>query len=342
MKKDTIIIILVLVNLAFLSKSFVLVSNNNTETATSSIDMQTYLGLIDKIAEKENNILNNSENLQKYLVQLMEENKRDYNEYVKELASIKASLNAKNQSSEEILVPVMPVNVENKSIQKKKLKSIQKGKEVSVPGSISKPMDEDGLKFEDKVKHINNVYSTKLVASNDASYFVDTISEIFFKTGNSSKGGSNLMKKPSKKTIYNSKEYKRNYAKKRMAKQKMSISNHAEILSVDRFNKTKDLKDCLRAKGVNKGIKGFYIHLMTSDHLLEPDHVLFQTFGGLMVEIEGKDKYHYYIGNFSTSRLAKKHREKVIKARFPASKVVYFKKGKRKGKLWQFFLAPIK
>ncbi len=330
MNKDTIIVLLVLLNLAFLSKSFVLVSNNNTETATNSIDKAMYLSIIEKITSKENTI-KESASLQKHLIQLLEENKSDRNEYMAELASIKASLEPSNQ----------PLKVENKPLEANN----QLVDEVVIPKEAQKPNKGNDYRFKNKsVKHLHNPNVPKLITSNDELYLVDTISEMFFKTANLSKGGNSFIKKPSKKVIYNSTEHRKQRVKKSNVTQKKQIkgiSKHAEILSVDRLNNKKDVKNYLKAKGVTKEIKGFYIHLMTSNHLLEADHVLFQTFGGLKVEVEGKNKYHYYIGGFSSRNLAEKHKKKVIDGRYPASKVVYFKKGKRKSKAWQFFLAPL-
>lgn len=116
------------------------------------------------------------------------------------------------------------------------------------------------------------------------------------------------------------------------------VNNEHELTTSSYYN-TKDIKSHLKAEDIAIEFTGYAVNLMVSNEKLTPENSIFHAFGGLKVEKTLNGQYRYFLDNFQTKKGTKDYLEKIISSRFPEAEVVFYKKGQRKNKTWQFFFA---
>ena len=111
-------------------------------------------------------------------------------------------------------------------------------------------------------------------------------------------------------------------------------------LTTSSYYNIRDIKKHLKAESIVNEFTGYAVNLVISNEALSAKNSIFNAFGGLKVEKTINGQYRYFIDNFKTKKGTKDYLEKIILPRFPDAAVVFYKKGQRKNKTWQFFFGP--
>lgn len=177
--------------------------------------------------------------------------------------------------------------------------------------------------------------------------FVDEIDEAYFSGTNQYKG-SQIIEKDSKinKDLAEFNRYVSYVNPTVLTSQKEQTKGRAYVsaetlLNTSSYHSKEQLKTHLKVEKLTKELKGYCINLFTRDEMLPSNHPIFENYGGLMMEEVSTNEYRYFIGSFATRNGASNHLEKVLQSKFPNAEVVYYKKGNRRGNLWQFFFGPL-
>ncbi len=179
---------------------------------------------------------------------------------------------------------------------------------------------------------------------------VDPIDEMYFASANIPRGISEYEQNANSQLNKDLKEFEDFNAsvhanvireRARIAERAKMRTYNPNALTMSSYYSEADLKQTLRAKRLDKELRGFCINLLTSDKMLPPGHEIFQKFGGMMIEKVSETEYRYFIGTFSSKKGAEQYIEQILNHQIENTEVVYYKKGNRKSELWQFFFARL-
>jgi hypothetical protein len=110
-----------------------------------------------------------------------------------------------------------------------------------------------------------------------------------------------------------------------------TVGAFGEIISLAPVKKTATAPRGKRATPFDsRNFTGYSIQIEETMELLPADSRLFAEFGDLMLEEATNPKYCYMLGKFSTEEGAEHFKKNVLQNRYPAAKIVRYKKGKRR------------